>query len=114
MDIFIKVSIYHILIGLLFFVIYYNFANRKNRRGLVWGALIGGLIMICNMLIILPITDNVQLLGIYGLGIIISFLSFIGSIVVLYRLSPLCPNCKGKLSVVQWKSNNCPRCGIFP
>ena len=105
-----------LILGALISAIFYKSAERKNRRGWIWGTLTGiSITAFIFSAIFIPSCvrkDSTEIIIaavlIYGsLGL------FTISAIVLAFLSPICAKCSKKLTRKQWKNKDCPQCGIL-
>ena len=102
-------------IGAIIGAIFFRLAERKNRKGLIWGGLTFGsltaflfILMAIPSMTLTPTTKIIALVGGYG-----SLALFIISAITLAFLPFLCPECKKKLTRKQWRKKECPQCRKF-
>jgi len=104
-----------LVIGAIIGAIFFRLAERKNRKGFLWGGLTFGsltaflfILMAIPSMTLTPTTKIIALAGGYG-----SLALFIISAIALAFLPFLCPECKTKLTRKQWREKECPQCRKF-
>ena len=105
-----------LILGAIISTLFYKLAERKNRRGWVWGTLTGISItaFIFSAMFIPSCVRNdsteIIIAAVFAYG---SLGLFAISAIVLAFLSPICVKCNKKLTRKQWKNNECPQCGVL-
>ena len=106
------------IVGAIISTIFYKLAQRKNRRGWVWGTVTGFcLVVFIFSIIAIPScfskTDRTGAAIASIVGVVIPIGIFVISAIILAFLPPICLKCNKKLTRKQWKNKECPQCGIL-
>jgi len=107
-----------LILGAIISTIFYKLAERKNRRGWIWGTVTGLclVVVIFSAIAIPSCFSTTQRTGstiALLVGVVIPFGMFVISAITLPLLPPICLKCSKKLTRKQWKNKECPRCEIL-